>query len=115
MTTGKTIALNECPVVSGRGMGQRWRAAGLGALCCSACMGPFEGGLCYLPYLHHNLVLPQTKGRGHSPALTNHSKPPQPRGTSTAFSSTDFSKGQKLISLKPLPSLPAQKRREKAI
>ena len=68
MTTGKTIALNECPGVSGRGMGQRWHAAGSGALCGSACMGPFEGGLCYLPYLHHNLVLGQTKGRGHSPA-----------------------------------------------
>ena len=61
MTTGKTG-------VSGRGVGQRWPAAGLRALCGFVCMGPFEGGLCYLPYLHHSLVLCQTKDRGQSTA-----------------------------------------------
>ena len=58
---------------------------------------------------------PEQRKGGQSPTLTNHSTPPKPRGTSTAFSSTEFSKGQKLISLKQFPSLPAQKRREKAI
>ena len=33
----------------------------------SACMGPFEGGLYYLHYLHHCLASGQT-GRKHSPA-----------------------------------------------
>jgi len=34
----------------------------------SACMAPFEGGLHYLHYLHHNLAWGQTTGREHSPA-----------------------------------------------
>ena len=39
-----------------------------GTECSSACVGPFEGGLHYLHYLHHSLVLGQTTGRKHSPA-----------------------------------------------
>ena len=46
MTPGKIIALNQYPGDSGRGVAQRWPAAGLGALCGSVCMGPFEEGLC---------------------------------------------------------------------
>ena len=33
------------------------------------CMGPFEGGLHYLPYLYHCLASGQTTRREHSPAL----------------------------------------------
>ena len=36
--------------------------------CDSVCMGPFEGGLHYLHYLHHSLVSGQTTGRKHIPA-----------------------------------------------
>ena len=32
------------------------------------CMGPFEGGRCYLHYLHHSLVSGQTTRREHGPA-----------------------------------------------
>ena len=31
-------------------------------------MGPFEGGLHYLHYLHHSLASGQTTGREHTPA-----------------------------------------------
>ena len=33
----------------------------------SACVGRFEGGCHYLPYLHHSLASGQTTGREHSP------------------------------------------------
>ena len=52
-----------------------WQRSGSLVACCrvggtewgSACMGPFEGGHCYLHYLHHILVSDQTMGKEHSP------------------------------------------------
>ena len=38
-----------------------------GTECSSACMGPFEGGHCYLHYLHHSLASGQITGREHRP------------------------------------------------
>ena len=58
---------HEYPGVSGRGMDRQWPASGLGTLCSSAFMGPFEGGHHYLHYLHHHLVSSHTTGREHSP------------------------------------------------
>jgi len=43
-------------------MGQRWPAAGLGALSVAVCMGPFEGGGHYLHYFHRNLASGQIIG-----------------------------------------------------
>ena len=52
-----------------------WRRCGLVVACfrvrdtkCnSMCLGPFEGGSCYIHYLHHSLVSGQTTGRESSP------------------------------------------------
>ena len=38
-----------------------------GAECSSVCIGPFDGGRCYLHYLHHSLASSQITGREHSP------------------------------------------------
>ena len=60
-----------CPWVS-RSLWQRcgsavaWLRVGV-TECSSACMGPFEGGLHYLHYLHHSLASSQATGREHSP------------------------------------------------
>ena len=59
----------ECPRVSGRSAGWQWPDAGLGHWVRSVCIGPFDGGGHYLPYLHHSLALGQMTGREHSPAL----------------------------------------------
>ena len=76
MTTGKTIALTRwafvCKVMSLLlNMLPRLVIAcllqGRGTERSSACVGRFEGGCHYLPYLHHSLASGQTTGREHSP------------------------------------------------
>ena len=58
------MSVQESPVEAwvGRGLLQ-----GGGTECSSACMGPFEGGLHYLHYLHHSLASSQTTGSERSP------------------------------------------------
>ena len=92
---------HEYPEVSGGGMGQRWPAAGSGAL--SACMGPFEGGRGYLHYLHHVVWSNNREGTQTHPSTENWIKDllsmAPPIRTRPSFPSVSLSHQEAFISL----------------
>ena len=81
-----------------------------GTECNSACMGPFEGDLHHLHYLHHSLSAVQITEREQSPALQQKIRLkicwawPHPSEQDPVYPSVSLSHQEASISLLPSPS-----------